>query len=93
MTAIRCLPALLALALAQSAEAGCQDSPRPHVDWTGCSRNLLMLGGDDLTEGVFSRAVFASTLPRKLDEGLGTTRVRLEAIRCSPGSEDMVRAR
>src|SRR5215217_7142484 len=61
MSATRCLPALLALALAQSAEAGCQDAPRPHVDWTGCSRNLLMLGGDDLTEAVFSRAILTST--------------------------------
>src|SRR4051794_25682866 len=61
MKAIRCLTALLALALAQSAEAGCQDTPQPHVDWTGCSRNMLMLGGDDLTEGVFSRAKLTST--------------------------------
>src|SRR5215210_2917304 len=76
MKAIRCLTALLALALAQSAEAGCQDTPQPRVDWTGCSRNLLMLGGDDLTEGVFSRAKLTSTdfrrakLPSaKLNEG------------------------
>src|SRR5215210_3398655 len=75
MKAIRVLPALASLALAQSAEAGCQDPPRPRVDWTGCSKRLLMLGGDDLTEGVFSRAVLTSTdfrrakLPRaKLNE-------------------------
>ena len=61
MKASRCLPALLALALAQSAQAGCQDAPGPRVNWTGCTRNLLMLGGDDLTEGVFSRANLAST--------------------------------
>src|SRR5215218_4342042 len=61
MKAIRVLPALLALILTQSAEAGCRDSPRPQVDWTGCSKRLLMLGGDDLTEGVFSRAVLTST--------------------------------
>jgi uncharacterized protein YjbI with pentapeptide repeats len=67
---------LLALTLAAPAQAGCQDSPGPRVDWTGCSRNLLMLGGDDLTEGVFSRAKLTSTdfrrakLPRaKLNEG------------------------
>jgi uncharacterized protein YjbI with pentapeptide repeats len=57
----RILPTVLALALAQSAEAACQDRPRPHVDWTGCSRSMLMLGGDDLTEGVFSRAMLTST--------------------------------
>src|SRR5215213_2845 len=75
MKAICVLPALIALALAQSAEAGCQDPPRPRVDWTGCSKRLLMLGGGDLTEGVFSRAVLTSTdfsrakLPRaKLNE-------------------------
>jgi uncharacterized protein YjbI with pentapeptide repeats len=57
----RILPTVLALALAQSAEAACQDRPRPHVDWTGCSRSMLMLGGGDLTEGVFSRAMLTST--------------------------------
>src|SRR4051794_25545343 len=61
MKASRCLIAFLGLALAQSAQAGCQDAPGPRVDWTGCSRNLLMLGGDDLTEGVFSRAILTST--------------------------------
>src|SRR3954471_20174611 len=65
MKASRCLPALLALALAQSAQAGCQDAPGPRVNWTGCTRNLLMLGGDDLTEGVFSRANLASTAFRR----------------------------
>src|SRR5215216_4493516 len=60
MSAIHFLPALLALALTQSAAARCQDAPRPRVDWAGCSRNLLMLGGDDLTEGVFSRAILTS---------------------------------
>src|SRR5215218_661328 len=61
MSAIHFLPALLALALTQSAAARCQDAPRPRVDWAGCSRNLLMLGGDDLTEAVFSRATLTST--------------------------------
>src|SRR5215212_3489685 len=66
---------LLALILARPADAACQDSPGPRVDWTGCSRKLLMLEGGDLTEGVFSRAVLTSTdfrrakLPRaKLNE-------------------------
>src|SRR5215218_4843029 len=75
MPANRVLAALVALALAQSAEAGCQDPSRPRVDWIGCSKRLLMLGGGDLTEGVFSRAVLTSTdfrrakLPRaKLNE-------------------------
>src|SRR3954467_3957820 len=66
---------LLALILARPADAACQDSPGPRVDWTGCPRKLLILEGGDLTEGVFSRAVLTSTdfrrakLPRaKLNE-------------------------
>ena len=61
MTGNHYLPTLLALALAQSAEAGCQDPPGPRVDWTGCSRNLLMLGSDNLTAGVFTGAILTST--------------------------------
>src|SRR3954462_15343509 len=52
---------LFALTLSLPAQAGCRDSPQPRVDWTGCSRNMLMLGGDDLTDGVFSRATLTST--------------------------------
>src|SRR3954454_6422647 len=61
LSAVRFLPALVVVALTQSAEAGCQDAPGPRVDWTGCSRNLLMLGGDDLTGGVLTHAVLTST--------------------------------
>ena len=51
--------------LAGPLEAGCQDSPRPGVDWTGCSRKLLMLSGDDLTGGHFNRTALTSSDFRK----------------------------
>ena len=58
---VRAAGVLLAVGFPWPAQAGCQDSPGPRVNWTGCSRNLLMLGGDDLTEAVLARAVLTST--------------------------------
>jgi uncharacterized protein YjbI with pentapeptide repeats len=53
--------ALLFLACAGPAAARCGDAPGPKVDWTGCSKPQLMLGNDDLTGGVFSKAVLNFT--------------------------------
>src|SRR3954470_4529102 len=63
--AVRAGVEALVLTFAGPLEAGCQDRPRPGVDWAGCSRQLLMLGGDDLTGGRFSRAALSSTDFRK----------------------------
>ena len=53
--------ALILLAFASPASARCGDAPGPKVDWTGCSKPQLMLGNDDLTGGVFSKAVLNFT--------------------------------
>ena len=53
--------ALILLAFASPASARCGDAPGPRVDWTGCSKPQLMLGNDDLTGGVFSKAVLNFT--------------------------------
>jgi Pentapeptide repeats (9 copies) len=63
--AVRACAGALAVMLAGPLEAGCQDRPRPGVDWTGCSRKLLMLAGDDLTGGYFNRAALTSSDFRK----------------------------
>src|SRR3954462_1211416 len=63
--AVRAGVGALILTLAGPLEAGCQDRPRPGVDWTGCSRQLLMLGGDDLTGGRLRRGALRSTAFRK----------------------------
>src|SRR3954453_17935648 len=39
------------------AEAKCQDSPDPGVDWSGCSKARLMLTGEDLSGTNFQRSL------------------------------------
>ena len=53
--------ALALLGAATPAAASCDDAPKAKVDWTGCSKPQLMLGNDDLTGGVFSKAVLNFT--------------------------------
>ena len=52
---------LVALAHGSPAQARCQDSPKPRVDWTGCSKPQLMLSKDDLTGAVFTKAALTGT--------------------------------
>ena len=50
-----------ALMLPQSVLAGCSDSPEAAMDWTGCSKERLMLNGKDMTAGVFENAFLSGT--------------------------------
>ena len=52
---------LLLAAFTGSANARCEDTPRPNVDWTNCSKKQLMLSNDDLTRAVLSRARLTAT--------------------------------
>ena len=54
------ISALLILA-ACPALARCGDGAGPRVDWAGCSKQQLMLGGDDLTGANLARAILSST--------------------------------
>ncbi|WP_426031917.1 pentapeptide repeat-containing protein [Cypionkella sp. TWP1-2-1b2] len=68
--AVRRLPAKLWLAVAillaqfaisQPVQAGCSDGPAAAVDWTGCSKERLMLNGMDMTAGIFENAFLSGT--------------------------------
>lgn len=48
---------LLQLPFAQTAEAKCQDSPGPGVDWSDCSKARLVLSGEDLSAANFQRSL------------------------------------
>jgi uncharacterized protein YjbI with pentapeptide repeats len=53
--------AVCALMIPQVAQAECNDRPAAQVDWTGCSKERLMLNGIDLTAGVFENAYLSGT--------------------------------
>ena len=40
-------------------QAGCSDSPEPHVDWTNCDKHKKILSGRDLTGGTLQRTDFS----------------------------------
>lgn len=60
-------PALLAAALIaaswQTAAVAneCSSAPAPGIDWQGCDKKLLMLGGSDLQEAKLAEADFSTT--------------------------------
>lgn len=39
----------------------CRSAPAPGIDWQGCDKNLLMLGGSDLKEAKLAEADFSAT--------------------------------
>src|SRR5690349_15614947 len=49
--------ALMLVVCSGAAEARCQDSPGPGVDWAGCSKARLMLNGEDLSGTKFQRSL------------------------------------
>jgi hypothetical protein len=51
------LLAVGALAEPAMAQAGCRHTPRPGVDWSGCSKARLMLRNEDLTGAVLTGAL------------------------------------
>ena len=54
------LAALVMVGATESASSRCQDGPRPGVDWSGCGKAQLMLGGSDLSGAVFTKASLSS---------------------------------
>jgi len=58
-------PALLAVPMlslsAGSASADCKEEPKPGVDWSDCQKTRLMIGGADLSGGIFNQTFFTST--------------------------------
>jgi uncharacterized protein YjbI with pentapeptide repeats len=51
----------LLISFAASAEASCQNGPAPNVDWTGCSKLMLLLDGANLAGGLFTKALLTGT--------------------------------
>src|SRR5215213_8150428 len=49
------------IALATPAAAKCGDSPARGVDWSGCSKNNLMLGRQNLTGANLQRTILTGT--------------------------------
>ncbi len=52
---------LTVFAMPQTGQAGCSDGPAAAVDWTGCSKERLMLNGMDMTAGIFENAFLSGT--------------------------------
>lgn len=52
---------LCALVIPLPVQAGCGDRPAPAVDWTGCSKERLILNGSDMTAGIFENAFLSGT--------------------------------
>jgi uncharacterized protein YjbI with pentapeptide repeats len=52
---------LCAFLLPLPVHAGCGDHPAKAVDWTGCSKERLMLNGMDLTAGRFENALLSGS--------------------------------
>ena len=53
--------AILPFGVPQSVQAGCSDAPAAEMDWTGCSKERLMLNDKDMTAGVFENAFLSGT--------------------------------
>jgi Pentapeptide repeats (8 copies) len=72
----------LMCAAASSAMADCGDRPRPGVDWTGCTKSRLLLGGQDLQNANLQRADLSGTDFRKADlSGANMTEADLSRAR------------
>ncbi len=79
----------LALVLAAGvAQAGCTSSPAPEVDWTGCSKERLMLDGDDLSGAVFNFA-FLSGISLRGANLAGASFFQAELARASFAQADL----
>ena len=52
---------LSVFAIPQPVQAGCSDGPTAAMDWTGCSKERLMLNGMDMTAGIFENAFLSGT--------------------------------
>lgn len=52
---------LCAIMIPAAVQADCSDGPGPAVDWTGCSKERLILDGSDMTAGVFENAFLSGT--------------------------------
>jgi uncharacterized protein YjbI with pentapeptide repeats len=80
--------AFVALAAAGAAEAGCKDSPNPGVDWTGCSKERLMLDQDDLSGAIFNFG-FLSGISLQGAKLTGASFVQTELVRASFSQADL----
>lgn len=57
----------LAVMATSPANAGCRDQARPGVDWSECQKARLMIGGIDLSGGIFVQTFFTSSDLRGAD--------------------------
>jgi uncharacterized protein YjbI with pentapeptide repeats len=53
--------AVLGLPGQHAAANDCRSAPAPGIDWQGCDKNLLMLGGSDLRDAKLAEADFSAT--------------------------------
>jgi uncharacterized protein YjbI with pentapeptide repeats len=53
--------ALLSMSWQPAAANACRDAPVPGIDWQGCDKKLLMLGGSDLQDAKLGEADFSAT--------------------------------
>jgi uncharacterized protein YjbI with pentapeptide repeats len=82
----------LLISFAASAEASCQNGPAPNVDWTGCSKLMLLLDGENLAGGFFTKALLTGTdfsgatlIAARFDEA-GVSRARFQGADLSGSS-------
>lgn len=81
---------LLAVAPALSAAAAAADcgAPGKNVDWTGCTKQMLMLSGTDFGKSTFDRAILTAT-DFSGAQFAGSTFVRCEVTRTSFRNADL----
>ena len=53
--------AFLAVSWQTAAAIDCRSAPAPRIDWQGCDKKLLMLGGSDLQDAKLGEADFSTT--------------------------------
>jgi len=56
---IRLLAAFALVVFAPGLRAGCNDAPGPGVDWSGCTKERLVLTRASLQKGKFDRSVLS----------------------------------
>ena len=83
--------AMAQFAMPEPVQAGCSDGPAAAMDWTGCSKERLMLNGMDMTAGVFENA-FLSGTGFKGASMAGANLQRSELVRSSFLGADLTKA-
>ena len=85
------IAALTSIISAPALHAKCVDGPAPIVDWSGCSKELLMLGGHDLTRANLQGALLSGSDFRSANL-LGANFVQTELLRTSFKGADLAGA-